>query len=101
MPRYASVMVDDSGGHCFDYQVPEGAEGTLAVGFRVRVPVRTRTVLGTVIALNDETAMNGVKMIAQIVSADPVLNPLLLRLAEWMADYYCCPLEAALRSVLP
>jgi primosomal protein N' (replication factor Y) len=101
MPRYASVMVDDSGGHRFDYEVPELAAGSVALGSRVRVPVRTRTVLGTVVGLSDETEAVGVKPIHQVVEGEPVLSPLLLKLAEWMADYYCCPLETALRCVLP
>jgi primosomal protein N' (replication factor Y) len=99
--RYASVLVDDSGGNAFTYAVPEKAEATIVVGSRVRVPVRTRTMAGTVIALNDATDVEGVKPIAEVVGKEPVLTPLLLRLGEWIADYYCCSLEAALRAVLP
>ena len=36
-----------------------------------------------------------------MVSAEPILSPLLLRLGAWMADYYCCSIEAAMKSVLP
>src|SRR3954466_14517662 len=99
--RYASVLVDDSGGNAFTYAVPEKADGAIVVGSRVRVPVRTRTMAGTVIALNDETELEGVKPIAEVVGKDPVLTPLLLRLGEWIADYYFCTLEAALRSGPP
>jgi primosomal protein N' len=63
--------------------------------------VRTRTALGTIIELRDETEATGVKLIAEVVDPLPVLNPILLRLATWLADYYCCTLEAAMRSVLP
>ncbi len=101
MPRFASVLVDDSGGNSFDYLIPEGAEGTVVVGSRVRVPMRTRTLAGTVIGLKEETEAAGVKAIAEVVGKEPMLTPLLLQLGEWMADYYCCSLEAALRSVLP
>ena len=101
MPRYALVMVDDSGGHAFDYELPEAVAATLDVGSRVRVPVRTRTSLGTIIELRDTTAAQGVKPIAEVVSAEPILSPLLIRLGAWIADYYCCPIEAAMRSVLP
>ena len=41
------------------------------------------------------------KEIQQIVSAEPILSPLLLQLGKWIADYYCCALETALRTVLP
>ncbi len=99
MPNYASVLVDESGGRAFDYGVPEG--GTLSVGSRVRVPVRTRLMLGTVIALRDETDAQTVRMISEVLGSEPALSPALIRLAAWLADYYCCPLEAAMRTVLP
>ena len=70
----------------------------LKVGSRVRVPVRTRTALGTIIELRDRTDTTGVKSITEVISAVPILSPLLLRLGAWMADYYCCPLEAAMRG---
>jgi primosomal protein N' (replication factor Y) len=101
MPHYARVLVEASGSHAFDYELPEGVAGELQVGSRVRVPVRTRTALGTIIGLSDETDATGVKFIAEVVDPQPVLNPILLRLAAWLADYYCCTLEAAMRAVLP
>src|SRR5688500_18872799 len=101
MPKYARVLVDDSAGKAFDYELPEAVAGLLQPGSRVRVPVRTRTMLATVIELLDTTDVPGVKPIAEVVSAEPILSPLLLRLGAWMADYYCCPLEAAMKAVLP
>ncbi|MDB6154026.1 MAG: primosomal protein [Chthoniobacteraceae bacterium] len=101
MPKYARVMVDDSGGNAFDYALPEAAAAQLQIGCRVRVPVRTRTVLGTIIELSDSTEFEGVKLISQIVSAEPILSPLLIKLGTWIADYYCCPIEAAMRGILP
>jgi primosomal protein N' (replication factor Y) len=101
MPKFARVLVDDSGGNAFDYEVPMSVAGQLQVGSRVRVPVRTTTKLGTIIELRDSTEANGVKLIAGVVDPLPVLNPVLLKLATWISDYYCCPLEAAMRGVLP
>jgi len=101
MPKYARVLVDDSAGKAFDYELPAAVAAVLQPGSRVRVPVRTRTALATVIELLEETDAPGVKPIAEVVSAEPILSPLLLRLGEWMADYYCCSLEAAMKAVLP
>ncbi|MEI9897076.1 MAG: primosomal protein N' [Chthoniobacter sp.] len=101
MPRYARVLVDDSAGKAFDYELPEAVAAVLQPGARVRVPVRTRTALATVIELLDETDAPGVKQISEVVSAEPILSPLLLKLGTWMADYYCCSLEAAMKAVLP
>jgi primosomal protein N' (replication factor Y) len=63
--------------------------------------VRTRTALATVIELLDETDVPGVKLISEVVSAEPILSPLLLKLGAWMADYYCCSIEQAMKAVLP
>jgi primosomal protein N' (replication factor Y) (superfamily II helicase) len=101
MPKYARVLVDDSAGKAFDYELPEAAAAVLQPGSRVRVPVRTRTALATVIELLDETSVPGVKLISAVVSAEPILSPLLLKLGNWIADYYCCSQEAAMKSVLP
>lgn len=99
MPKYARVMVDESGGNAFDYELPEGI--ALQIGSRVRVPVRTRTALGTIIDLRDSTDARGVKLIADVISTEPILSPLLIQLGAWIADYYCCSIEAAMRSILP
>ena len=101
MPRFARVMVDDSGGNAFDYELPETLAPSLTIGSRVRVPVRSRTALGTIIEMRDTTEAHGVKLITDVVSATPILNPMLIQLGEWIADYYCCSREAALRAVLP
>ena len=101
MPKFARVLVDDSAGKSFIYELPGAIASSLAPGSRVRVPVRTRTALATVIELLDETDVPGVKEITDVISAEPILSPVLLRLGAWIADYYCCSIEAALRSVLP
>ena len=96
---FAKVLLDDSGGRAFDYEVPAGLNAV--VGSRVRVPVRMRTLLGTVIAVSETTEAEGVRPISELVGDEPALNAGLIQLANWMADYYCCPLEAAMRTVLP
>lgn len=101
MPKFARVLVDDSAGKAFVYELPEAVGETLSPGSRVRVPVRTRTALATIIDILDETDVPGVKLISEVVSAEPILSPLLMRLGAWIADYYCCSVEAAMRTVLP
>ncbi len=101
MPKFARVIVDQSGGNAFDYEISAAHAEKIAIGSRVRVPVRTRLVLATVVELLDETDATGVREIAEVIGTKPLVNPLLIRLGHWIADYYCCSLEAALRSILP
>ena len=74
---------------------------TVGIGSRVRVPVRTRLVLATVVELMDETEAQGVKPIAEVLSAKPLISPVLIQLGHWVASYYCCALHIALRAILP
>ena len=97
--RFVRVILDDSGSRVFDYALPEGVE--VARGARVRVPVRQRTVLGTVLEVTRTTEAEGVRFVSEVLKSDAGVNPALLELAVWMADYYACPLEHSLRAVLP
>lgn len=97
--RFVRVLLDDSGSRVFDYGLPEGVQ--VVPGTRVRVPVRTRTVLGTVLEVTTHSEVSGVRMVSEVLRSDAGMNAALLKLAVWMADYYCCPLEVAMRAVLP
>ena len=101
-PDFARVLVDDSAGNAFDYELPEAVAA--------QAPARlARAGAGADAdgAGHDHRAAatrptcRGVKPITEVVSAEPILSPLLLRLGAWIADYYCCSLEAAMKSVLP
>jgi primosomal protein N' (replication factor Y) len=100
-PRYARVVPDRSGDTAFDYEIPEHFLGKVWIGSRVRVPVRTRLVLATVVELLDTSEFQNLKPLAEILSAKALINPLLIRLGHWIASYYCCDLHIALRAILP
>ncbi len=101
MAKFARVLVDRSGSKAFDYAVPEALAGAVQIGSRVSVPVRSRTALATVVELLEESSARGVRDIDGVIGTKPVVNADLIRLAAWIADYYCCPVEAAMRAVLP
>jgi len=101
MSSYARIIVEQSGSNVFDYEIPAALQSAVAVGSRVVVPVRNRDARGTVIELLDETPFEGVRELLGVIGDKPVLNPLLIKLGHWIADYYCCPLEAAMRTILP
>jgi primosomal protein N' (replication factor Y) len=99
--RYARVVPDRSGQSAFDYEIPEHLRGKVWIGSRVRVPVRTRLILATVVELPETTEVEGLKPIAEVLSKKALINPALIRLGEWIASYYCCPLHIALGTILP
>jgi primosomal protein N' (replication factor Y) len=101
MSVYARVLLDQSAGKPLDYRIPSELADRVVSGSRVRVPLRTRVVLATVLSVHEETDAKGVRDLAALVNDDALVRPSLLRLAHWMADYYCCPEEVAMRAVLP
>ncbi|MBJ7392264.1 MAG: primosomal protein N', partial [Chthoniobacterales bacterium] len=101
MPRFAQVILDRSTGKTLDYEIPAGWEGRVAAGSRVRVPLRNRQVIGTVVAVTETTSAKGVRPLAAVMDERPQMTPVLMKLAKWMAEYYGCDEQDALRCVLP
>ncbi len=85
----------------FDYLIPAELEGQVDVGSRVQVPFGARKVLGCVTALAEESARARLRSIIKVVGAQTLVTPKILKLARWIGEYYCCPPEIALKSVLP
>ena len=85
----------------FDYAIPEELRSVVTVGTRVKVPFSHREVLGVVTELADTSPHTNLKPILRVIGEQSLVTPRVLELARWMAEYYCCPVEAALKSVLP
>jgi primosomal protein N' (replication factor Y) len=98
---FVRVLPDQAAGKLLDYRVPEPMAANVAVGSRVKIPVRTRILPGTVIEVLDACEFSGVKEVVGLLDERPMIRPAMLDLARWMSDYYCCPLETAVCSVLP
>ncbi len=85
----------------FDYLVPEDLRALVDNGSRVKVPFGHRQVLGIVTEVRADSPHTNLKSIIKVVGGKSLVTPRVLELARWIADYYCCPLETALKSVLP
>jgi primosomal protein N' (replication factor Y) len=85
----------------FDYLIPPELAEQVDVGSRVQVPFGARKVLGCVTAVAEESAHARLKPIVKVIGAQTLVTPKVLKLARWIGEYYCCPPEIALKSVLP
>tara|TARA_B100000614_G_scaffold56083_1_gene48822 strand:+ start:4476 stop:6683 length:2208 start_codon:yes stop_codon:yes gene_type:complete len=85
----------------FDYLIPPELEGRVEVGTRVKVPFGKREVLGCVTSLAQHSDYDSLKSITKVIGAQSLVTPRVLELARWIAEYYCCAPETALKSVLP
>src|SRR5258707_1293195 len=99
--NYIRVIIDRAIHRELDYLVPEALSERVGVGSRVRVPFREKSALATVVAVLDHSEAKGLRPVEAVVGDAPTLSEELLELARWMSAYYCCPIEAVMRSLLP
>ena len=99
--KFARVIIDRAIRRELDYAIPELLSERVSVGARVRVPFRDRRALATVVALLEQTNAKGVREIEALIGEGPTLSEPLLELARWISNYYCCPIETVMRSLLP
>jgi primosomal protein N' (replication factor Y) (superfamily II helicase) len=88
----------------YDYRIPAALAAKLKPGQRVQVPLGkgNRPVVGYCTAVaNKPVGRRPLKPLGRLMDAEPLLSPAMLRLAEWMADYYLCPLGQVLQAIVP
>jgi primosomal protein N' (replication factor Y) len=99
-PRYAAVVLPVPVSRPYIYEVPAALADRVVPGARVVVPLRRRSVVGIVTALDVAAppAGVGIRPLAAAPDAEPALSPALLELCRWISDYYGAPLGLALRA---
>jgi primosomal protein N' (replication factor Y) len=71
-------------------------------GARVVVPFRNEKLIGVVTAIGVPTPPDfELRYLEAVLDDEPLLSEQLLKLAEWMAQYYLAPLGEVLRGMLP
>lgn len=100
----ATVVFSEPPHGPYDYAVPERLRASVSAGRRVRAPLgrSDRTMVGYCVRLEHRsTGGRALKDVCGIVDDRPLLTPGMLRLTEWMADYYLCPWGVVLDAVVP
>ncbi len=102
MASIAKVVVEISLDREFDYRIPAHLRSVIRVGTQVVVPFKSRELRGFVVGLAGKSAFDGkLKEITGMVGEKPLIPDSIMKLAYWIADYYCAPIEHAVRTVLP
>jgi primosomal protein N' (replication factor Y) len=83
----------------FTYRIAGGMQPV--VGGRVLVSFRQQRLSGILVSLHDHEPEVQTKNVIQTLDAEPVLDASLMRLGQWIADYYLAPLGEVLRTMLP
>jgi len=106
MPAYCDVALPVPLDRTFTYALDGDAaanDGPPAVGGRVLVPFGGQRLMGVVVRLHDDRPAEDieVKPVQQVLDTSPLLTDELMRLAQWIAQYYVAPLGEVLRGMLP
>jgi primosomal protein N' (replication factor Y) len=101
------VALDTGADSLFDYAVPP-AIGAVEPGRRVLVPFGkgNEPVQGFCVAVldgdqRDKSRRFKLKAVKKLPDSEPLLNDQLLKLAQWISDYYVCPLGQVLAAMVP
>jgi primosomal protein N' (replication factor Y) (superfamily II helicase) len=96
----ARVLIDGPSELVFDYAIPSGLG--VKPGCRVRIPLRKKSATGTVLSVAEpEQADFALRELESLIDPEPLITPVLLRAADWIARYYGSSIESVIRSVLP
>ncbi len=104
-PTVAKILLDLALDRPFEYRIPPELSGRIQIGMLVSVPFgkgkseREGCVVG--LSSRSQYPVEDLKYIAGIRGERPSLPDTLLKLADWMAEYYCCTKEQALRNLMP
>jgi primosomal protein N' (replication factor Y) (superfamily II helicase) len=103
MSEFCDVAVPVPLDATFTYRVGETEP---VVGGRVLVPFRAERMVGVVTKLHDNAPQSHdkkiqVKTVIAALDSEAVLDAGLLKLGEWIAQYYIAPIGEVFRSMLP
>jgi len=85
----------------YTYALPGSLYHRAKPGARVVVPFGTRKLTGVVLAIHNKAPNRQARLVEKLIDEEPIFDAALLRLAHWVAAYYCAPLGEVLRSMAP
>ncbi len=99
--KFAWVLVPSSHREPLIYRLPAALIAKLVPGTRVLVPLHKRQVTGVVLSIADESPHSEVKDLSEILDDQPIIDAELLKLAQWISQYYLVPLGDVIATILP
>ncbi|MGI5920290.1 MAG: replication restart helicase PriA [Syntrophomonadaceae bacterium] len=83
------------------YSVPDRLDSEVAEGKRVLLPMGTSLHEGYIVSVERNSLRTGLKPIIKVLDKETVFDHRLLEVAQWMAEYYVCPVSLALKAMIP
>ena len=90
----------------YTYRLPEHLRDQMAIGHLVRVPLGPGSAQGVVIGLTDQPRDDlptgtAIREVTELLDPLPVVTPVQIELAHWVARQYLAPLNQSMRLMLP
>lgn len=98
---FVEVLIDQSLTRPLDYEVPESLHSQVKIGARVEVPLKKTLKQGTISGIKKKSKFPNVRSIIRLLLPHATLSPTLWRLAEWMSQYYACPMQKVVKCFTP
>ena len=98
------VALDTPLRQLFDYLPPSGfPDNSCQPGVRVRVPFGRQRLVGVLmeVATHSEVPVAKLRPALEILDSEPALDPTLLALTSWAAEYYRHPIGEVIAAALP
>ncbi len=99
--RYGEVALPVPVDRLFTYEFPPAVREYARAGCRVWAPFGKRKLTGVVLRVHNDAPEQEVREILRLLDREPVLDPELLNLGQWMAEYYCAPVGEVFKGMLP
>ena len=97
--HYADIAFPTAVRQTFTYKIPDGS--TAEPGMRAWVPLRKEKVIGMVVRVHNEKPKFKTRELLEILDDQPVLTPELLKLTDWIHQFYYCSWGEAIHTALP
>lgn len=100
--KYAEiVLLEVNLNKTFHYCVPENLRDQISIGARVLIPFRDKVTTGCIVGFLRKTNIKNLKSILQLVDKKPLLTPQIIKLTQWISNYYICSWGKILNYVIP
>ena len=86
------------------YKCPDNLIDKALPGMLVSAPLKNQTAKGIILSKSSHAARsapNALRYISDIHGGSPILEPPLLKLLDWMSDYYIANKGVVLKNMLP
>ncbi len=101
MSKYIEVAVGLPIDRLFHYAVPSHLEEEATLGKRVLIPFGSRQITGYIVGSIEESPMDRIREIIDVIDREPVLSLKMLKLTKWISDYYLAPWGQMIEAALP